>query len=63
MELTKEEKLKHSLASNENWKMIKHFQLDKIVSMSAGVTEPLLIKGMLRTIFDIDSWIKNSEEK
>ena len=51
--MTDLDKLKHNLASSDVWRQIKLIELDKIVNLSAGITDPLIIKGMLRTIYDI----------
>ncbi len=49
-------KEKHQLATSEVWKKIKQHELDAIVKLSGGVSEPLIIKGMLRVINDIEHW-------
>lgn len=50
------EKLKNQLASSDIWKQIKQIELDKIVNLSDGITDPVIIKGMLKTINDIEHW-------
>lgn len=57
------EKIKHNLASSAEWKQIKQIELDKIVYLSSGVSDPLMLKGMLRTIYDIDNWIKRENKE
>ena len=56
--MTELDKLKHSLASSDVWMQIKQIELDKIMRMSEELTDPLIIKGMLRTIKDIEDWRK-----
>jgi len=50
------DKLKDKLASSDVWEQIKTIELNRIVNLSDGITDPLIIKGMLRTIYDIDNW-------
>ena len=56
------DRIKHDLASSKEWKQIKQIELDKIVNLSAGVIDPLILKGMLKTIYDIDNWIIKNKE-
>ena len=56
MDILEKDKLKHNLASSDIWKQIKQIELDKIMNLSSGITEPLIMKGMLRAINDIDNW-------
>lgn len=50
------ERMKCNLAASSSWADIRKLELDSIVEKSAGVTDPVLIKGMLRTIYEIDHW-------
>jgi hypothetical protein len=47
---------KNNLVNSDEWKRIRDLQLDRIVTLSTGNTDPLIIVGMLRSIANTDKW-------
>lgn len=63
-------KLKADLVQTEQYKQIRQFQIDKIITLANSNIEPLELKGMLKLIAKTDCWkseyetyIKKEEEK
>lgn len=52
---------KNQLVNSQQWERIKKFQLENIIRLSGGDTDPLIIKGMLKNIHDTDKWEKQFE--
>ncbi len=47
---------KNNLVNSDEWQRIRKLQLDRIVNLSTGNTDPLIIVGMLRNIANTDKW-------
>ncbi|MBQ7764295.1 hypothetical protein IJ384_02875 [bacterium] len=47
---------KYELICSAEYQKIRQFQLENILKLSNSETEPLIIKGMLKTIADTDKW-------
>lgn len=47
---------KYKLICSDEYKEIRKLQLDNILSLVNSSIEPLVIKGMLKTITDTDKW-------
>lgn len=47
---------KYDLVCSSVYKQIKEFQLENIIRLANTDTNPLIIKGMLKTIADTDKW-------
>lgn len=48
--------IRHRLVTSEEWQEIRKRALDKVVKLSKGASEPLIIQGMLNLIDDVDIW-------
>ncbi len=47
---------KNNLITTPVYKRIRELQLNNIVELSNSQTDPLIIKGMLKNIYDTDKW-------
>lgn len=47
---------KLDLINSEIYSKIKSYQLENIVKLSNSDIDPLMLKGMLKVIFDTDKW-------
>ena len=52
-------RIKNDLAESDSWKEIKKFMTEKIISLSNSSMDPLEIKGLLKFIANVDSWIND----
>lgn len=54
---------KNNLVNSAEWQRIRKLQLDRIVNLSTGNTDPLIIVGMLRNIANTDKWSEEFNSK
>lgn len=47
---------KNNLINTPVYKRIRELQLNNIVELANSQTDPLIIKGMLKNIYDTDKW-------
>ena len=47
---------KNNLVNSDEWQRIRKLQLDRIVNLSTGNTDPLIIVVMLLNIENTDKW-------
>jgi len=52
---------RNQLANSKEWAEIKQNQLERVLELSRGQTDPLILKGMLLNIADTDRWKKQFE--
>ena len=51
------------LAQSTQWQEIKNIMFSKIVQASTSNIDPVELKGLLKFIADVDSWIDDYERK
>ena len=56
-------KEKAELAQSEQYKKVRKYQLDKIVSLSTSQIKSSELKGMLKQIASTDSWVSDYEKE
>lgn len=54
---------KNNLVNSAEWQRIRKLQLDRIVNLSTGNTDSLIIVGMLRNIANTDKWSEEFNSK
>lgn len=53
---------KYQLAKSKEWQLIKAYMFENIKNLSIGDTDSLVIKGMLKNIYDTDKWVRDFEK-